>query len=97
MKMKEKAKKARLAQQLQETDGGSEASTEPKEVAEAAAAAANIEDQPIPSVVEMELKLCNKMLEIDERNFHCWNYRNWLISEVEKNSESYIEREIAYT
>jgi len=37
------------------------------------------------------------MLEIDERNFHCWNYRNWLISEVEKNSEAYIEREIAYT
>lgn len=45
----------------------------------------------------MELKLCNKMLDLDERNFHCWNYRNWLISEVEKSSMEYVERELAYT
>lgn len=37
------------------------------------------------------------MLDMDERNFHCWNYRNWLINEVEKNSLLYIERELAYT
>lgn len=79
---------------MQEKDGVSVSPTEPKEIAEAVV---NIENEPIPSVVEMELKLCNKMLEIDERNFHCWNYRNWLVSEVEKNSESAIEREIAFT
>ena len=26
-----------------------------------------------------ELELCDYMLRADERNFHCWNYRTWLI------------------
>lgn len=37
------------------------------------------------------------MLLKDERNFHAWNYRNWLIKDVLKDEEKYIKKEIEYT
>lgn len=31
-------------------------------------------------ILNNEIKLCDKMLTADERNFHCWNYRSWIIN-----------------
>jgi geranylgeranyl transferase type-2 subunit alpha len=31
-------------------------------------------------ILHNEIKLCDKMLTADERNFHCWNYRSWIIN-----------------
>jgi geranylgeranyl transferase type-2 subunit alpha len=48
----------------------------------------------IKSVAPTELKLCGKLFDVDCRNFHAWNYRNFIVDELLGRD---IEDEIRYT
>lgn len=46
-----------------------------------------------PSEYDLEILLCNMFLAKDERNFHCWDYRNY-ISDIAKTD---LESEFDFT
>jgi len=36
------------------------------------------------------------MLKMDERNFHAWNYRIWLVRDVLKYDKNLVVKELEY-
>lgn len=51
-----------------------------------------IEMMPNPDL-QLEISLCNQFLEIDERNFHCWDYRRF----ISKLTKVNVEEELDFT
>lgn len=45
------------------------------------------------ATIRDELKLCSKLLEVDSRNFHCWNYRTFLVA---KAGPALVEEEVEF-
>lgn len=46
------------------------------------------------AIAPNELRLCSKLLALDSRNFHCWNYRAFLCDGLLGRS---VEEELAFT
>jgi len=42
-------------------------------------------------ILKQELKLCTTFLKHDERNFHCWNYRGFLVSSLGMSDEDNLK------
>jgi len=44
-------------------------------------------------ILDNELELCGKLLEVDERNFHCWNHRAHVLGLMRQVSDVVSQRE----
>lgn len=48
------------------------------------------------AITKGELGLCEAMLAKDERNFHVWNYRNWIIKRIKKPENDVVIKELSF-
>jgi len=55
------------------------------------------EDPSIDKVLaKQELGLCEMQLAKDERNFHVWNYRSWIINTLKSMDQNVIDKELKF-
>ena len=47
----------------------------------------------VQAIIAKEYRLCWALLDLDSRNFHCWNHRKWLSNLVDAS----IEDELTFT
>lgn len=47
--------------------------------------------------VPQEFNLCSQFLAIDERNFHCWNYRRWVADTFVQDDTARIQQELEFS
>eukprot|EP00124_Ichthyophonus_hoferi_P003746 Ihof_evm1s347 gene=Ihof_evmTU1s347 len=40
---------------------------------------------------QTELKLCSLFLDLDSRNFHCWDYRRWVVAQARLDPHSELD------
>lgn len=63
-----------------------------------ATATQNLPAQTALALWQGELALDSKMLALDSRNFHAWDYRRRIVEEIERlGGKSLVEQEIGYT
>ncbi|KAL0585683.1 hypothetical protein ABG067_004607 [Albugo candida] len=48
-------------------------------------------DRNLVENVQKEIHLCEKLLELDERNFHCWNYRRYVAKKIGMGREEELQ------
>jgi len=52
---------------------------------------ANAEENYKNKIFSTEIKLCEKLLLLDNRNFHCWGYKDWVENKLETSLEGKLQ------